>query len=96
MIDSWYPKNVNESEAFTAFAFYNYFQRPASNSGSLIELTDEDEMQAYAVYQRVVESLKPNRFIFLSKKAYNSYKKNADHVGCELIECISSDVFVLV
>ena len=88
LIDSWNLKNVNDSEAFTAFSFFNYFQRPASNSGSTIELTDEDEMQAYAIYRRVLEILKPERVIFLSKKAYNSYEKKADSSEFDLTDFV--------
>jgi hypothetical protein len=54
--------------------FYNYFQRPAFQSGKSINDTEEDNEKAFAVYNEVVQILKPDLVIFVSSKAANTYK----------------------
>ncbi len=77
LIEAWKLEHVNDSEAFTAFAFMNYFQRPAASSGKTINLTENDEAQAFSHLNRDVESLVPALILLLSKKAMNSYKSIA-------------------
>ncbi len=88
LIDAWGLKEVNDSEAFTAFAFFNYFQRPASYSGSSISLTNEDEVQAASILPQVIKILKPNKVVFLSKKAFDSYCRQEGNVDCSLIDYV--------
>ena len=88
LIDGWGLECVNDSEAFTAFAFFNYFQRPASSSGASISLNAEDEVQACAILSRVLGILQPQKVIFLSKKAFNSYSRLAGTVDRDLIDYV--------
>ena len=88
LIEAWGLKDVNDSEAFTGFAFFNYFQRPASYSGSSISLTKEDEEQAASILSQLIKILKPNKVVFLSKKAFNSYYRQVREVDSNLIEYV--------
>lgn len=89
-LQAWELENVTDSEVFNAFAFMNYFQKPAAqagesfdNSGDYIgEDSEEDagdtidnNKQAYRNLLAVIDILKPKLVIFLSKKAYNVFIK---------------------
>ena len=73
LIKAWQLENVNDSEAFTAFAFMNYFQRPATQEKESIQTTTDDERQAYDVLRQILTILSPKQVVFLSKKAYWAY-----------------------
>lgn len=73
LIEAWDLKDITDSEAYTAFAFFNYFQRPEANSGKSISLSKDDEESSAKVFNKIVEILKPQLVVFLSKKAYESY-----------------------
>jgi len=73
LIESWDLADVNNSEAFTAFAFFNYFQRPSAHFGKTIELDKTDKEESAKMLDLVMEILDPCKVIFLSKKAYDSY-----------------------
>lgn len=88
LIEAWGLTEVNDGEAFTAFAFFNYFQRPAAYSGSSISPTIEDEEQAASILPQVIKILKPNKVIFLSKKAFDSYCRQAGDVDSSLIDYV--------
>ncbi len=88
LIEAWGLTEVNDSEAFTAFAFFNYFQRPASYSGSSISLTNEDEEQSASILSQIMSILKPSKVVFLSKKAFDSYRRQKGEVGDNLIEYV--------
>lgn len=88
LIEAWGLTEVNDSEAFTAFAFFNYFQRPASCSGSSISLTTEDEERAASILSQIMSILKPSKVIFLSKKAFDSYRRQKGEVDDKLIEYV--------
>ncbi len=88
LINGWNLKNVNDSEAFTAFTFFNYFQRPANISGNSISLNLDDEKQAAAIFSKVVDILKPTKVIFLSKKAFNSYCRQTGTINNELVDFV--------
>lgn len=87
-------KNISDSEAFAVCAFMNYFQRPESSKGGSISTNEKsnnnDNKFAYETFQQVYEIIKPKIIIFLSKKAYWSYIKNADMVGNVIpnIDCV--------
>ena len=86
IIDALDLKNVTDSEAFSACAFMNYFQRPAMCYGKSIEHTEDDRKNSYEVFKNCKEILKPDITIFLSKKAYSIYTESAggkaDDVYC--------------
>lgn len=88
LISEWNLKDVNDSEAFTAFAFFNYFQRPATDSGKSISETEEDNQKAVSVLNRVVEIIKPTKVIFLSKKAYDSYCGHVSNVDKKMFDYV--------
>ena len=73
LTDAWDLGELYDGEAFTGFAFYNYFQRPARNAGKSIVMGEEDERQAFFIMNRIVDILKPEKVIFLSKKAADSF-----------------------
>lgn len=79
-------KDVTDSEAFSACAFMNYFQRPALISGESIEDNPKDRKESYKVFKHCQEILKPDITIFLSKKAFAAYDESAgdkaDNVYC--------------
>lgn len=74
LIKAWNLNDVNDSEAFTSFAFMNYFQRPEANTGKSIDLNEEDKTVAYETLNKVIKIIEPKLILFLSKKAYDSYK----------------------
>ena len=74
LIEAWELDDVNDSEAFTAFAFMNYFQRPEASSGKSINLIEGDETKSFENLNSVIEILDPAIVLFLSKKAFDSYK----------------------
>ena len=67
------PEIVDDCEAFTYFAFMNYFQRPALEKGKSISADENDKKYAADLLDKVFEVLKPKTVIFLSKKAYWDY-----------------------
>lgn len=71
-----FPQIGNTWDAYTYFASMNYFQKPASEKGQSIKQTLEDEQFAAINLNRVVNVLKPETIIFLSKKAYGAFKAN--------------------
>jgi len=89
LINAWNLENVNDSEAFTAFAFMNYFQRPAVSSGETISLTADDETRAFHHLNKVIEIINPALVMFLSKKAGDSYKNVAGNTPDPRIACTS-------
>ena len=74
LIEAWKLEKVNDSEAFTAFAFMNYFQRPADRKGESIQAKSLDNEKAYINLREVVKVIKPQKIIFLSQKAFNAFR----------------------
>lgn len=73
LIEAWGLEKVNDSEAFTSFAFMNYFQRPAVNKGKSIQANEDDVKYARNNLKEVVEIIKPEKVVFLSKKAFYAF-----------------------
>lgn len=65
----------NEFEAFTYFAFMNYFQRPALNSGKSIKYDENDKKYANYLFIKIIQIIQPKAVVFLSKKAYYAFDK---------------------
>ncbi len=57
---------------FRYFAFYNFFQRPAEESGGSLKNTKLDDKIAYEVFEKNVEILNPDAVFVVSKKAWDS------------------------
>ena len=76
VIDVYCLNHVSDSEAFNAFAFMNYFQRPALNAHQSIDYNSEDIKYAFSTFSSVCKVIRPQRVVFLSKKAYKCF------IGC--------------
>lgn len=86
LIEAWELENVSDSEAFTAFSFMNYFQRPAVNEGKSIQASSKDKKCAYDTLRAVADITKPQKVIFLSKKAFDAFLESGgelDGIGFE-------------
>lgn len=88
LIKAWNLNDVNDSEAFTAFAFMNYFQRPEAASGKSIRQTAEDKAEAYETLNEVINIIKPRLVLFLSKKAYQCYEESSNHIVDQRIKSV--------
>ena len=86
LIEAWGLKDVNDSEAFTAFAFMNYFQRPAVRKGKSIIANEMDKKKAFENLKAVVNVIKPLKVIFLSRKAFMAFSEFGEKL--EGVECI--------
>lgn len=69
-----FPQIGNSWDAFTYFASMNYYQKPASKTGKSIEATQHDNQFAADNLLRVINVLKPETIIFLSKKSLWAFK----------------------
>lgn len=67
----------NESESvFTDFAYYNYFQKPASERGPRsVQPNSQDSQMAHKTFLKVLEVIEPKQVIFASIKAYNLFRQ---------------------
>lgn len=59
---------------FDHFAFMNFFQRPALKRGKSIDYEPEEVIIANEILEQVIQVLKPQAVIFLSKKARCVFK----------------------
>jgi hypothetical protein len=59
---------------FQHFAYYNYFQRPAEKTGGSILNTHIDDDIAYKTFKALCRIIEPTAVIFVSQKAYKSFK----------------------
>lgn len=78
VIDAYRLNHVSDSEAFNAFAFMNYFQRPALDAHQSIDYNREDAECAFSTFGSVCKVIRPKRVVFLSKKAYECFKSCCD------------------
>ncbi len=61
-------KSNNYLDAIDHIAYYNYFQRPAENTGGSIKVTQKDKEVAEATLKYILESIKPDLVLVVSKK----------------------------
>ncbi|MBE9664663.1 hypothetical protein [Mucilaginibacter myungsuensis] len=79
-------RNISKKDKylFHQFGYYNYFQRPAEETGASIQLSGNDYRIAYNTIKAIAEIAQPTDLIFVSKKAYNSFihwrNKEADGI----------------
>lgn len=76
---------------FENLSFYNYFQRPAEFTGNSIVNNPMDEQIAFRTLTEVVSAIKPTIVLFVSKKAYNSFKCNQNIVKSDIFKDIIID-----
>jgi hypothetical protein len=62
-----------EQHIFPFLSFYNYFQRPAFVSGQSIKNNKLDNEIAYNTLKEIAKVINPNKIIFCSKKAWESF-----------------------
>ncbi len=87
------PSFDQKIAAMHEYAFINYFKRPSYNKGKTItELSCKDYYYAYNISKEIIEILKPNHIIFLSKKAYYAFcdlSKNDEQKQEYTLNCVS-------
>ncbi len=74
LLKECYSLKKNET-GFENIAVYNYFQRPSYKLGKTIKLCKKDVEIGYDTLKHIVETIRPKKIIFLSNKAYDSFKK---------------------
>ncbi len=69
------PQIQDEQHVFPHFAFYNYFQRPASTQTASIinELTPKDKDVAYQTIKSLIQIISPEKIIFASRLSYHTF-----------------------
>lgn len=65
--------DIEKEDALESITFMNYFLRPAAEKGESINTSREDLSHARENLNKVIEILKPELIIFVSKKAYSAY-----------------------
>jgi len=65
---------INDSDAFSCFAFCNYFQRPEIKTGGSFDSTEQDDSKSAEIFNEIIKALDPSLVVFLSRKAYENYK----------------------
>ncbi len=68
-------QNITDSEAFSACAFMNYYQRPTIDTNNTINNTQSDNDYAFHVFMEVCSIIQPKLVLFLSKKAFGSFEE---------------------
>ncbi len=79
-------------DAMHQYAFMNYYKRPSYEKGKTIrQITDADQKYAYEVSKYIIEVLKPQLIIFLSKKSYYAFlEADKDGIASKYnIKCVS-------
>ncbi len=68
----------NYLDSIDHVAYYNYFQRPAENTGDSIKVTTLDKEVAEATFKHILRSLEPDLIIVVSKKVGKVIKPHID------------------
>ena len=66
---------LNKGDYRTALddlSYGNYFKKPAGITGGSIKVTEMDKEVAYDAFKKDLETLKPDKLVFSSKKAYDT------------------------
>lgn len=61
---------------FKECAYINYFQRPAERNGQSIRASKRDHEYAFHNLTELIETINPDKVIFVSRKAFDSFKSN--------------------
>lgn len=70
----------NSKLIFDKFSFYNYFQKPTfvrqiNNEDRSIKPTTKDKEIAFETFQKIINIIKPESIIFISKKSFDSFNE---------------------
>lgn len=86
---------LKDKNSFKYCAGYNYYLRPATNSSSIKSDPLDEEVAAKAL-KAIIEKINPNKVVFFSKKASESFKKAIDYfkLDKEGFENIEFETFV--
>ena len=75
---------LNKGDYRTALddlSYGNYFKKPAGITGGSIKVTEMDKEVAYDAFKKDLETLKPDKLVFSSKKAYDAVIETATKQG---------------
>ena len=75
---------LNKGDYRTALddlSYGNYFKKPAGITGGSIKVTEMDKEVAYDAFKKDLETLKPDKLVFSSKKAYDAVIETATKRG---------------
>lgn len=75
-LEAAYRQVFADRTLFNECAFINYFQRPAERNGGSINASERDHNIAYENISVLIATLHPDKIIFVSRKAFDSYKRN--------------------
>jgi hypothetical protein len=67
---------INDCDAFSCFAFFNYFQRPCINRGGSFNPTELDKCESKKIALNTIKILNPRLIIFVSKKAFDYFSES--------------------
>ena len=73
---------------FQECAYINYFQRPAERNGQSIRATKRDHQHAFENLTALIETINPDKIIFTSRKAFDSYKLNVKEVDYKKVNVV--------
>ncbi len=87
-LESAYQDVFAGAQLFKECAYINYFQRPAERNGKSILANKRDHQYAFDNLSILIETIKPDRVIFVSRKAFDSYKSNVKEVDYKKINVV--------
>ncbi len=73
VLQKQFDLQINDSDAFGCFSFYNFFQRPEVAKGASIKTSELDVAQAKGIAKMIIDVLKPSLIVVLTKKAYRYF-----------------------
>jgi hypothetical protein len=72
-------KVQSQSLNFKFVVWYNFFQKPALHKSTIKnQITEKDIQVSHEVFEKLLEILKPNVVIFLSKLAFDTLQKDSN------------------
>jgi len=87
-LEAAYQNVFTDRNLFKECAYINYFQRPAEKNGQSIRATARDHKHAFENLSLLIDTIKPDRIIFTSRKAFDSYKSNVKEVDYKKINVV--------
>lgn len=87
-LESAYQDVFEDAKIFKECAYINYFQRPAERNGKSIIANNRDHQYAFENLLILIETIKPDKVIFVSRKAFESYKSKIKLVDYSKINVV--------
>lgn len=87
-LESAYENVYANRNLFTECAYINYFQRPAERNGKSIKATSRDHQHAFENITALIETINPDKVIFVSRKAFDSYKAQVKDVDYKKVNVV--------